>query len=86
MPSPSTPPALIVSRIASSVSGAVSDYEPVFRPIEAIAFWAAVAMPFVYLPLLITGIDTTSEGIALVALIALHALALIVGRRYRADR
>jgi hypothetical protein len=86
MSSPSSPPALIVSRIASSVSGTVSDYEPVFRPIEAIAFWAAVAMPFVYLPLLITGIETTSEGIAMVALIALHALALIVGRRYRAER
>lgn len=85
MSNPSTPPALLVSRIASSVSGAFSDSEPVFRPLEAIAFWAAVAMPFVYLPFLITGIETTSERTALVALIALHALALIVGRRYRAD-
>ena len=86
MPSSSTAPALIVSQIASSVSGALSEYEPVVRPIEAVAFWAAVAMPFVYLPLLIAGIETTSEGIALVVLISLHAAALVVGRRYSPDR
>lgn len=86
MPSSSTAPALIASRIASSVSGALSEYEPVVRPIEAVAFWAAVAMPFVYLPLLITGIETTSEAIALLALIALHVAALVVGRRYRPER
>lgn len=86
MSRPSTPSATESNEVASHVSGALSEYDALVRPIEAIGFWAAVAMPFVYLPLLITGIDTTSEGIALIALIALHVLALIVGRRYRPDR
>lgn len=85
MPRPSTPPALRSSRFASALSSVLSEYQALLHAVEAVAFWAAVAMPFVYLPLLITGIETASEGIALVALIAIHVVALVVGRRYRPD-
>lgn len=83
---PSTPSALNAERLANSISGVLSGYETFFRPIEAVAFWAAVAMPFVYLPLLLTGIDTGSEQIALAALVALHIVALVVGKRYSPKR
>ncbi|MFB6094201.1 MAG: hypothetical protein ABEJ77_04595 [Halanaeroarchaeum sp.] len=84
MSRPSTSPALEESRPANVLAEALSGYETVVRPIEALAFWAAVVMPFVYLPLFLTGIGTGAEAVAFAALIAVHALALIGGRRYRA--
>lgn len=65
-----------------SVSGAVPGYEILLRSIEALAFWAAVVMPFLYVPLLLTGVDAPAERIAVAALVAVHVLVLIVGRRY----
>ena len=85
MSRPSAPPALRSSSFGSVLSAARSEYEALLRPLQAIAFWAAVVMPFVYLPLFVTGIETASEGIALAGLIGLHVVALVVGRRYRAD-
>lgn len=83
---PSTPSALNADRLASSLAGILSGYEALFRPIEAAGFWAAVAMPFVYIPLLLAGVDNGSEQIALAALVALHVVALVVGKRYTPKR
>ncbi|UWG48587.1 putative membrane protein [Halanaeroarchaeum sp. HSR-CO] len=86
MSRPSTPTALNADQLASTLSGALSGYETILRPIEAIAFWAAVVMPFVYLPLLLTGLETSSEQVAVVALVAVHVLSLVVGKRYSPQR
>ncbi|MFB6134672.1 MAG: hypothetical protein ABEJ55_06760 [Halanaeroarchaeum sp.] len=83
MSRPSIPSATDANEVASHVSNVLSEYDALVRPIEAIGFWAAVAMPFVYLPLLATGLDTPSEGLAFAALVLVHVLALIVGRRHR---
>ncbi|MFC7202381.1 hypothetical protein ACFQJC_02565 [Haloferax namakaokahaiae] len=53
----------------------------VTAPFRFVGFWAAVALPFLYLPLLFNGLNQ-SEITVFTALVALNALALIVGHNY----
>ncbi len=46
---------------------------------ERAAFWTAVALPFLYVPLLVGGISTSGERVALVVLLGLNFLALYAG-------
>lgn len=59
--------------------------EPLSRPIEAVAFWSAVALPFLYLPLLLSGLDTTDQVTAFILLVGLNVVALVIGHRYGRD-
>lgn len=52
------------------------------HPFEAIAFWSAIALPFLYLPLLVSGLGSTPQFSAFLALLALHAVAIVGGHRY----
>lgn len=56
------------------------------RPVETLGFWAAVGLPFIYLPLILSGIETSGEQLAAAILLSAHVLALVVGRRHNADR
>jgi hypothetical protein len=47
--------------------------------LERAAFWTAVTLPFLYVPLLVGGVTTSGEQIALAVLLALNAVALYVG-------
>jgi len=50
------------------------------RPITGAAFWTAVALPFLHVPLLlVTGLSSSSTATAYAVLIALNVLALLVG-------
>lgn len=51
----------------------------VARPLKWVAFWAAVVLPFLHLPLLATGLDSESSTLAFLALVGLNVLALYVG-------
>jgi len=51
--------------------------------IRATCFWLAIALPFLYVPLLIAGVETRPEGLALLVLLALNALSLLVGHSHR---
>lgn len=53
------------------------------RPIEAIAFWTAIALPFLYLPLLIVGLESVAELAVFLGLVALNVVAFVVGHRYK---
>lgn len=53
--------------------------------VEGIAFWAAVILPFLHLPLLATGLDSTSVTVAFVALLVVNVVAVVLGRPHRAD-
>lgn len=55
------------------------------RPLEALGFWAAVALPFLYVPLLVTGVADRASQVAALLLIGLHVAALVVGHRHHAD-
>lgn len=54
-------------------------------PIRAVAFWLAVALPFLYLPLLAVGLNQPSVITAFVALLTTNAVALMVGHSYALD-
>lgn len=52
------------------------------RMTRAIAFWTAVALPFLHVPLLASGLEASSEWYAFLTLLALNAAALYVGHGY----
>ena len=54
-------------------------------PLSAIAFWLAIALPALYLPLLLTGLSTPTDLLTFLGLFGLHAVALVGGRSYRRD-
>lgn len=55
----------------------------VSRPIVGLAFWAAIALPFLHMPLLVTGLDTTRMTAAFIVLVAVNVIALVIGHGYR---
>lgn len=59
--------------------------ETLVGQVEAAFFWAAVVLPFLHLPLLLTGLETTSDAVTFVALLGLNFLSLIVGHHHRRD-
>lgn len=54
-------------------------------PLEVVGFWAAVVLPFLYLPLLFTGISSQSELLTFLGLIALNLAALLAGHGHKRD-
>lgn len=55
----------------------------VLTPIRMLGFWTAVALPFLHVPLLATGLDGGQETATFVALLALNLVALYVGYPHR---
>ncbi|MBB6644993.1 hypothetical protein [Halobellus ruber] len=53
-------------------------------PLRFVAFWVAVALPFLYLPLLVGGLEG-GQPAAFAALLAANAVALLVGHGYGAE-
>lgn len=51
----------------------------------ALAFWTAVVLPFLHIPLLASGLEASSEWYAFLTLLALNAAALYVGHDYGAN-
>lgn len=51
--------------------------------IRATAFWLAVVLPFLHLPLLLGGLDGNAEQLVFAGLLALNVVALVVGHEYR---
>ena len=51
--------------------------------IKALAFWGAVVLPFFYIPMLLTGLETTTNQLLFVAFVTLNVMLLIVGHSHR---
>ncbi|MFB6082555.1 MAG: hypothetical protein ABEJ67_07025 [Halanaeroarchaeum sp.] len=85
MSRPSTTPELVPEVVADSMPARLANTDLLVRPVEAVGFWAAVALPFVYVPLLLAGVETSAEGLAVAALVAAHVVALVVGHRHRRE-
>ncbi|MFC6723225.1 hypothetical protein ACFQE1_02210 [Halobium palmae] len=51
-------------------------------PLRFVGFWAAVSMPFLYVPLLFEGL-TPAETPIFVGLLLLHVVALLAGHEYK---
>ena len=54
-------------------------------PVSALAFWLAIALPALYLPLLLTGLSTVPDLMLFLGLFGLHLVALVGGRSYRRE-
>jgi hypothetical protein len=52
------------------------------EPLSAVAFWSAIALPLLYVPLLAAGIGSTQDLLLFLGLFALHLVALFGGRSY----
>lgn len=55
------------------------------RAVAAVCFWLAIALPLVYIPLLARGVESVSGVRTLGALLAINAVALIVGHTHRRE-
>lgn len=78
------------SELVPSIQGSGVGFPDVGRrvvsPITGAAFWAAVALPFLHLPLLVaTGLSTRSTATAFLVLLALNVVALLVGHPHYRD-
>lgn len=60
--------------------------ESIVAPITAVAFWSAIALPFLHVPLVAaTGLQDAATTTAFVALLTLNVLALLVGHPHYRD-
>ncbi|MFW6384320.1 MAG: hypothetical protein ACOCZC_02870 [Halodesulfurarchaeum sp.] len=57
----------------------------VLEPLQAVAFWAAIGLPFIYVPLVVRGLETVTVQMTVAVLLALHVITLVLGRQYNAD-
>lgn len=51
--------------------------------IEATSFWAAIVLPFILVPVLVTGPEAPAGAITFLALLGLNVLAIVLGHSYR---
>lgn len=51
-------------------------------PIRVVSFWTAVGLPFLYIPLIAAGLDSSSEITGLAVLLVLNLIALLLGHDY----
>lgn len=56
--------------------------ESVLSPVRTVSFWMVVSMPFLYLPLLVVGLETPVEVVAFLSLVILNVAALVVGHSH----
>jgi len=51
-------------------------------PIRGLAFWIAIALPFLYIPLLASGLESSSVRTVFATLVACNAIALLIGHSH----
>ncbi len=80
--------ALLVAPVASAL-GSLRSWSSLRRAaglasgsVRAVAFWAAVSLPFVHAALLVRGLDSTADLLAVAVLLGANLLALLVGHGY----
>lgn len=56
--------------------------ESLFRAVQTVSFWTAITLPFLSIPFLFSGIETTAEQQAFLAMLFLNVVALQVGHTY----
>lgn len=84
-PSPARRVARTVTSARSRMPGLRTAASTAARPARAVAFWGAIALPFLNLGLLLRGLTTPSETFAFLALLAVNVLALLVGHPHRGE-
>jgi hypothetical protein len=73
------------THIADTLLGSARTVAEHLHPLlQATAFWSAVAMPFLYVPLLVGGL-TSGEAVTFVGLLLVNVAALVLGHGHRTD-
>lgn len=54
-------------------------------PVQGIAFWTAIALPFLYVPLLANGLQSSAARTAFGVLVLANVVALLVGHSYASE-
>lgn len=57
--------------------------ETVLKPVRATSFYAALALPLAYVPLLVSGLESVSQTTTFALLLGLHVLALAAGHGHQ---
>lgn len=57
----------------------------VLGPLRQVGFWSAIALPFLYVPLVATGLESTAELWVFLALLAANVCAVGVGHSHTPD-
>ncbi|MDS0259509.1 hypothetical protein NDI56_08895 [Haloarcula sp. S1CR25-12] len=57
----------------------------VVAPVRGFAFWMAIALPFLYVPLLATGLGSSAVRTAFGLLVLANVAALLVGHSYAGE-
>lgn len=52
------------------------------KPLSAVAFWIAIGLPLLYVPLLAAGLHSSQDLLLFLGLFALHLVALFGGRSH----
>jgi hypothetical protein len=52
------------------------------KPVKRLAFYAAIVLPFLHLPLLVTGLQSETVAVAFGVLLAFNVAAIFVGHYY----
>ena len=59
---------------------------PLAGPLQFVGFWLSIALPFLYVPLLVeTQLQTSAQTATFLALLCLNVLALLVGHSHRRE-
>jgi hypothetical protein len=58
----------------------------VWSSVTAVGFWLGTLLPVAYLPVFVAGIDSVQTLSLLLALLGIHAVALVVGHGYDGAR
>ncbi|MCU4751130.1 hypothetical protein OB919_03890 [Halobacteria archaeon AArc-curdl1] len=54
--------------------------------LTVVAFWLGALLPLAYLPVILTGLNSTTRLGLFLALLVLHVVALVVGHEYPRTR
>jgi len=54
-------------------------------PLRGLAFWAAIALPFLYVPLLVSGLESSAVRTAFAVLVAGNVVTLLIGHSYSSE-
>jgi len=54
-------------------------------PVRGFAFWLAIVLPFLYVPLLVAGLESSATRTVFGVLVLANAIALLVGHSYATE-
>ncbi|WP_135536905.1 MULTISPECIES: hypothetical protein [Halostella] len=61
------------------------DEHTLTTPFQMLAFWSAIALPFLHVPLLATGLSNPSETVTFLALLGLNLVMLLIGHSHKRE-